>query len=143
VQRTMIRPPSSRLGPITESERRSLIQSSAVFGIYDRTTDRESAFEILKRRAAEQLDLEEERRAREDEDFARRGAPRRSRSGFQLPDFGRGDRPLPDSRRQRSTRRSNRDSVMDAALKSVVRSVGSSLGRALVRGILGSMKRGS
>ena len=47
VQRTLIRPPSSRLGPITESERADLLAVSPVAAQYDRTVDRESAYEIL------------------------------------------------------------------------------------------------
>ena len=51
VQQTLIRPPSSRMGPVEESERRKVVNNSPVFGIYDETVDRESAFEILKERA--------------------------------------------------------------------------------------------
>jgi hypothetical protein len=66
--------------------------------------------------------------------------PRRTRSGFELPDFGRDDRPK--TRRRTTTRRSRSDSVVETAAKSVARSLGSALGRALVRGIMGSWKRG-
>lgn len=143
VQRTLIRPPSSRLGPITDAERRAKIQSSPVFGHYERTKDRVSAYEMLAQRAEEKLRQEERQRQEEERYAEKRGEPRRTRSGFQLPDFGRDDRPRRDSIRQRSTRRSNRDSVLEAGLKSAARSLGSSLGRALVRGLLGSLKRGS
>jgi DNA helicase HerA-like ATPase len=51
VGRTLIRPPSSRLGPILPEERARLIATSPVAGIYDRTIDRESAFEVLTARA--------------------------------------------------------------------------------------------
>ena len=116
VQRTLIRPPQSRLGPLTDRERAQVVRDSPVSGLYDRTIDRESAFEILERRAEQKTIAEEEERRREDEEKIRR---RGSRS--------RGRR---------------RQSVGEAALKSVARSVASSLGRALVRGILGSIKRG-
>ena len=116
VQRTLIRPPQSRLGPLTDRERSQVVRDSPVSGLYDRTIDRESAFEILERRAEQKTIAEEEERRREDEEKIRR---RGSRS--------RGRR---------------RQSVGEAALKSVARSVASSLGRALVRGILGSIKRG-
>lgn len=120
-----------------------MIQSSPVFGHYERTKDRHSAYEMLAQRAEEKLRQEERQRQEEERHAEKRGEPRRTRSGFQLPDFGRDDRPRRDSIRKRSSRRSNRDSVLEAGLKSAARSLGSSLGRALVRGLLGSLKRGS
>jgi DNA helicase HerA-like ATPase len=124
VERTLVRPPSSRLGPISVAERAVLKQASPVAGKYDRTADRESAYEILEQR---------EKKAAE----AAAGEPERTDSGFTLPDFGGSE----GQRARRSARSSNRQTVAEAAIKSVVRSVGSSLGRALVRGILGSLKR--
>ena len=53
VQRTLVRPPASRLGPITDAERAKIIAESPVSGQYDKTVDRESAFETLQKRAAE------------------------------------------------------------------------------------------
>src|SRR5687768_685063 len=47
VGRTMMRPPSSRLGPITPDERKAIIAASPVSGVYDKLVDRESASEIL------------------------------------------------------------------------------------------------
>lgn len=143
VQRTLIRPPSSRLGPVTKSERRALIQSSAVFGLYERVKDRVSAYEMLQQRAEDEQRLEEKQRQKEERHAQKHGEPRRTRSGFQLPDFGRDDRPKQDSIRRRKKRRSGRDSALEAGLKSAARSIGTQLGRALVRGLLGSLKRGS
>ncbi len=142
VQRTLVRPPSSRLGPVTQAERREIIQSSSFFGVYERTRDRVSAYEMLTKRAEDQLRQEQAEREREADQSDTRGEPRRTRSGFQLPDFGRDDRPRKESMRKRSTRKSDRDTVLEAGLKSAARSLGSSLGRALVRGLLGSIKRG-
>ncbi|AXS39891.1 helicase HerA-like C-terminal domain-containing protein [Breoghania sp. L-A4] len=142
VERTLVRPPSSRLGPLTESEVRKVIQASPLFGVYDESQDRESAYEILKERAAKAIALEEEQRAREDRDRESGNRTRRTRSGFSVPDFGRDDRPTKTARQRTTQRRSQRQSVTEAAVKSVVRSMGSSIGRALVRGLLGSLKRG-
>ncbi len=139
VQRTLVRPPSSRIGPLSEAERRALIQSSPMFGMYDRVKDRVSAYEVLNQRAERQLELEEKEQAREERG---KGGARRTRSGFQVPDFGRDDRPASASRSRRRARRNSRDTTVDTAMKSVVRSLGNSLGRALARGILGSIKRG-
>jgi hypothetical protein len=52
VQRTLIRPPSARLGPITPQERKSKIEASPVYGKYEETLDRDSAYEILQQRTA-------------------------------------------------------------------------------------------
>lgn len=142
VQRTLIRPPSSRLGPLSDAELRKAVNASPLFGIYDEEKDRESAYEILQKRAAKALELEERQREEEDRERESQGRTRRSRSGFSVPDFDRDDSPEPSSRRRTTQRRSQRQSVAEAAMKSVVRSVGSSIGRALVRGLLGSLKRG-
>ena len=123
VQRTLIRPPCSRLGVLTERERGKLIKMSPVAGIYDETDDRESAFEILKKRAEKRAKAEDVERQREDDEKIRKAGSRKRE-------------------RVSKPRRSGRQTVAEAAMKSVTRSIASSLGRALVRGILGSIKRG-
>ncbi|TSE13497.1 DUF853 domain-containing protein [Mesorhizobium intechi] len=129
VQRTLIRPPSSRLGPITPAERQKLIAESPVTGQYDQVIDRESAFEMLQKKAKDAQDAEQQ---------AGTGGSR-----WTIPGFGN-DGPAPQSggRRAPAPRPSNRQTVAEAAIKSVVRSVGASVGRAIVRGILGSLSRG-
>jgi DNA helicase HerA-like ATPase len=149
VQRTLIRPPASRLGPLTDSERRKTMDVSPLAGIYDEDLDRESAFEILKQRAEEAAEAEEARRRREEEEEEELQESRR----WTLPGFGDDDDDdddYDDRGRKRSSRRkskprrrrSNRQSVAEAAMKSAARSVATQLGRALVRGILGSLKKG-
>lgn len=142
VQRTLIRPPSSRLGPLTKKERKKIVQASPVFGQYEDVIDRESAYEILQKRAVQKNKQEEKQRKTEDKEREQTGRMKRSRTGFQLPDFDRDDRPTRSSKRKSVRRRSNRQSVTEAAIKSVTRSIATSLGRALVRGLLGSLKRG-
>ena len=51
VERALIRPPFSRMGPVTAKERTLIINSSLVKGVYENTVDRESAYELLKKRA--------------------------------------------------------------------------------------------
>ena len=53
VQRTLIRPPSGQIGPISEQERKRLIENSPLFGKYEDTQDTHSAHEILAQRGAE------------------------------------------------------------------------------------------
>jgi DNA helicase HerA-like ATPase len=126
VQRTLMRPPAGRIGPLTGDERQSLINASPVAGIYDGMVDRESAYELLQKKAEQAKAEPEVQEASAD-----------STSGWKLPDFLGGEsKPGPRGGQPRA-----RQTVAEAAMKSVVRSVGSSLGRALVRGILGSLSR--
>jgi DNA helicase HerA-like ATPase len=53
VQRTLIRPPVGRIGPLSDGERRGLVSGSPLYGKYEETQDRESAHEMLERRAKE------------------------------------------------------------------------------------------
>lgn len=148
VQRTLIRPPSSRLGPITEGEREKTMTVSPVAGIYDEDVDRNSAFEILRKRAEDAAKAEEEQRRREEDEDEDLQESRR----WTLPGFGDEDDDDYDdrgrkksSRRRKPTRtrsRSRRQTVAEAAMKSAARSIATQLGRALVRGILGSLKKG-
>lgn len=126
VQRTLIRPPSSRLGVITQAERMTIMQASPVAGQYDQPLDRESAFELLQKRADNAAAAAESASGEE--------ADEQSRSGWTLPDFGGSSRP-------RASRSYKRQSVTEAAVKSVVRSIGTTLGRELIRGVLGSLRR--
>jgi DNA helicase HerA-like ATPase len=109
VQRVLVAPPGSQLGPITPEKRRDLMLRSLVQGVYDQTQDRESAYEILQRRA-EEAAAAAEAASREPE-------------------------PQPRGR----SRRSSRQTPMEAFTKSALRSIGSQLGRSLIRGILGSL----
>jgi DNA helicase HerA-like ATPase len=58
VEHTWVKPPSSRVGPITEAERKAVIEDSPVAGEYDETEDRESAAEILENRTKERAEAE-------------------------------------------------------------------------------------
>ncbi|WP_029619138.1 helicase HerA-like C-terminal domain-containing protein [Pseudorhizobium marinum] len=132
VERTLIRPPSSRIGPISDAERQRIIEASPIAGRYDRDVDRESAYEILMARAAKATAAKQE----SEEEPADSAAGRWSLPGF-------GDEPEEKPARSRSAGRSGyqRETVVEAAMKSAARSVANSLGRAIVRGILGSLKR--
>ncbi|HMB47115.1 MAG TPA: DUF853 domain-containing protein [Afifellaceae bacterium] len=142
VQRTLIRPPSSRLGPITDKERREAVRQSPVYGQYDKAVDRDSAFEVLARRAEEKAKAEERQRKQEDREREEGRRMKRTRTGYRNDD--RDDRPTRSARRRSSTRRrsSSRQSTFETATKQLARTVMSQLGRALVRGVLGSLKRG-
>ncbi|WP_419913284.1 helicase HerA-like C-terminal domain-containing protein [Hoeflea sp.] len=153
VQRTLIRPPSSRLGPLKDNERRNTMDLSPVASLYDEDVDRNSAYEILKKRADDAAKAEEEQRRREEDDEEELQESRRwTLPGFGDPDDDDDDDDYDDRGRKRSSRRKKRSSssrssyrrqtVAEAAMKSAARTVATSLGRALVRGILGSLKKG-
>jgi len=121
---TLIAPPESRIGPLSEEERQAAMERSPLQGKYETGIDRESAYEVLKQRAERAAVQAEEARAQQAE--AREAAEREKQN----------------ERSQRSPRRSNRQSIGEAFFKSAARSVGSSIGSRLVRGILGSLLKG-
>jgi DNA helicase HerA-like ATPase len=65
VQRTLIRPPASRMGPLSPEERNAVMADSPVRGIYDRPVDRESAYELLAAAAAKKGAVQAEAEAAE------------------------------------------------------------------------------
>lgn len=111
VGRTLIRPPSGRMGPITSEERRSAINNSPVFGLYEEAVDKDSAYEKLQKKAAQRAEAQQQEAA----DKAQRKA---SASSARQP-----------------------QSATDRFVKNMASSVGRSVGNALVRGILGSLLR--
>jgi uncharacterized protein len=121
VQRTLMRPPASRVGPLTPEERAQVMAASPVAGQYDETVDSESAYEILQRKAEQNVAAQE---------------PTAEESGG-----GWGDMLGEALGTGGGGRKSGRQTVVEAAVKSAVRSAASSLGRALVRGVLGSLTR--
>ena len=124
VQRSLIRPPSSRIGPISGAERQAMLRNSPVRGTYDEAIDRESAYEQLRARTETRRFEEAPRREAPPE--APSEAPRES-AGWGLPEILTGT--------------GRRQGVFEAFAKSVVRSVGNTLAREIARGILGSIRR--
>ncbi len=49
VEKTLIRPPESRMGPLTDTERKEIINRSPFAWLYEKMIDRESADEILEK----------------------------------------------------------------------------------------------
>jgi DNA helicase HerA-like ATPase len=115
VERAFIVPPGSQLGPITPEERTKFIQTSDLFGHYEKTVDRESAYEKLKARTAE--------------------SP---------AEQAQSSNPVSDILFGKTGPRGGRQSqgVLEAMTKSAARSIGSELGRQVLRGVLGSILGG-
>ena len=138
VERTLVRPPQSRVGPLTEAERQKVMDVSPVRGLYDEDFDRESAYELLAARAKKAADAQAEaqERAEQQTTEANTGGSR-----WTLPGFGDDE---PEASGKQARPRSSgyqRETVVEAAMKSVARTVATQVGRALVRGILGSLSR--
>ncbi len=134
VQKTLIRPPASRLGPLTPEERQTVLGGSPVSGKYEETIDRESAFEVLKVRAeAATLQAEE---AQKNKEFQVQYERQQKQAEHQAEVDARQEA---KSERQ-PARRS--DTMLESLTKSVLRSAGSQVGRQLIRGVLGGLFRG-
>ena len=133
VERILIAPPRSRLGPVSADERQKLLDGSPLAGVYDTAQDRESAFEILAKRSAEGAAASE-------------GSSGGGLGGLLGGIFGGGGAaaPAPAGRTRAAGR--PRDGLGDIVMKSAVRSVattiGSQVGRQIIRGVLGSLLKG-
>ena len=123
VQRAFIVPPGSKVGPIDAAERSRVVQSSTLFGHYEKAIDRDSAYEKLKGRA-------EEKHA--------------GRTPASQPQPQAGGSVLSDVLFGKTGPRGGRQSqgVVEAITKSAARAIGSELGRQVLRGVLGSILGG-
>ncbi|MBS0308651.1 MAG: DUF853 domain-containing protein [Proteobacteria bacterium] len=138
VERAFILPPASQIGPITLDERKQAMQTSVVAGVYEKTVDRESAYEKLKGRTAANAKPANEAGATDATNAGSTASPSSapytqessgSSIGSTIGDmlgglFGGGSR---------------RESAGQAMVKSAARSIGSQVGRAVIRGVLGSI----
>ncbi len=128
VERTLIRPPGTHLGPITSAERQAVIDASPMQQKYRDLKDRKSAFEILQSRAdaaaqaAQQAEEEIETKSVAEREFA----TARRYSG---------------SRVGRSSSRVSRkkDTFATAMSEAVIKELKGTTGRRIVRGILGGL----
>ncbi|MEL6423131.1 MAG: helicase HerA-like domain-containing protein [Pseudomonadota bacterium] len=134
VQRTLIRPPSTRLGPITPDERRAVINESPVAGQYEKKVDRESAHEMLQKRAAE---VEARREAEANGTLGgRRDIEYETHGEFRVPKGRRGT----GATRKKSTAKRGQ-TASEAFTKSLLRSLGTAIGGALGRMLGGRSRR--
>src|SRR5690554_1423638 len=116
VERTMIAPPRCRMGAITGEERARIRAGSPVGARYDTPVNRESAAEVLARRAGEVA------------------------AGAQAPqakDDGDGGRSFGQAARDAIFGTSRRQGMIETMGKQAARSVGNQISRRIVRGIMG------
>ncbi len=134
VERTLIRPPSSQLGPIDPAVRANLMATSPMAGKYDTRLDRVSAFEILTKRAEDAAlaaaKAEQEANAEEATPALREFNAARRYSGKGVP-------------RSTSRKATKADEGFGGALASIViKELKGTTGRRIVRGILGGLFKG-
>lgn len=115
VEHVYIKPPESRIGPLSDAERKEHLSRSPYRGRYDEIVDRESAYEMLKQKAELQARLAAESAA---EDIRVKQQAKEKAA---------------------SSRRSTRQTPVEAMISSAARSVGSQIGRQIMRGIMGSL----
>ncbi|MCL2669895.1 MAG: DUF853 domain-containing protein [Syntrophaceae bacterium] len=132
VERAFVIAPGSRLGPLTPEERAVAIKGSVLYGHYEQTVDRESAYEKLR---------------------GGQTAPSVTPAPFPVPSGAPPQAPgnggalsggLNELLFGRTGPRGGRtDGMVQAATKSVARTIGSTVGREIIRGVLGSILGGS
>lgn len=128
VEKTLICPPYSQIGPIDAATRAEQIKTSIHAGKYETAVNRESAYELLTQRAEQKLRADENEQeqleqSRERERQQKIEARTRSKASKKPP----------------AKKRSNRQSAGEAFVKSITRALGGQIGRRIARGILGSL----
>jgi DNA helicase HerA-like ATPase len=134
VERTLIRPPSSQLGPITEPERAALMALSPMSGKYDARLDRESAFEILRKRA----DAAAVEAAKAEEQAEEAATPSLREFNNARRYAGKGV----TRSTSRAPRRKSQEGFGAAIAGVVIKELKGTTGRRIVRGILGGLFKG-
>ena len=130
VERAKVRPPRSRMGTITPEERALSMQRSPFAGRYEQALDRESAYEILTKKAQ---DAEVSARA-DAEAAAQAKADTANAKAQAAAEKAANKRPVREP-----------DSFWESAAKSAARAASSTIGRKvgneLLRGLLGSFTK--
>ena len=165
VERSLIKPPKSRVGPLTQQERAILVQTDAVSAKYDQLLDRESAEEILKAKgdeaaaaaASAKAESEAQKAAAEaarqqaiaDKEAARqrmaadREAAQQQREAEREAERLRREQEREEARQAREAAKPTMtDKMIQSAGRSIASSVGRQLGNSLLRGIFGGLMRG-
>jgi uncharacterized protein len=135
VERCMVRPPSARMGPITDEERGAIMARSPVRGKYDESFDAESAHELLSKRVAKEAAAPE----------AESGGIGSWLGGIFGTNRKRGERLTTTQTVAREVTRTVTGRVVGGVAASIGKQIGgqagASIGRAIVRGTLGGILR--
>jgi len=124
VERAKILFPLSQIGAITDDQRQGLIRSSRLYGTYDKSFDRESAYEIL---VAEQQQAEKRAQKEAEEEAKRLDKDRLTRSAKS------------SSVTKSSTKKSTTRKAAEKAINTTATTFGRQLGKSIFRSILGGI----
>ena len=136
VQRILVKPPGSRVGPLAPAERATFVSTDSVGSKYDQPIDRESAHEKLAARAeaAAQAEAADREKA-----AAEAAAARQAKEEL----AARREAERQEARQRREAARpSMADKMITSATRAAASSIGRQIGNQLLRGILGGMLRG-
>ena len=137
-ERAVVIPPASRIGPITDDERKALIAGSLVAGVYEKAVDRESAYEKLSGRVAASAGAAPP---------ATTSAPAGTVAGTTTAATPAGGGMLDGLKDvlfgSTGPRGGKHEGLAESAARSAVRTIGSSVGREIIRGVLGSILGGA
>lgn len=138
-ERVFVVPPGSQLGPITDAQRQALIKGSLVVGVYEKSIDRESAYEIFNARTEANQAQAEAEASKSPKTPRIPGAAKQAEA-----DSGGGFGGMVSEALFGRTgpRGGQYDGLVQTMAKTAARSVASGLGRQLVRGILGGLLGG-
>jgi uncharacterized protein len=128
VQRAWILPPDSRIGPLSDEERKQVLAGSGLARHYDRAIDRNSAYEMLRAQVTQ--GAEPSRPTTQPTSTSKRSTQPPNEAKGPMGDFLFGST---------GPRGGRRDGVVQAAAKSMARTAGNSIARQLIRGLLGSI----
>lgn len=134
VQRAKMLFPLSSIGPVSGEVRESIIRKSRLYGMYERSFDRESAYEIITA-MNDKAQAEARREAQEKEEAAARQKEARQRAQEQAAR----QKSREPARKTTSGRSSSRKSPVENLVGSAATAIGRNLGNSIVRGILGTL----
>ncbi len=134
VQRAMVVPPRSQIGPITPEQRQKLIQSSLVAGAYDTAVDRESAYELLNARATQAAEAAAAEAARKQTEQEAAAAQKQAEKEAKEAERAAREAAKEAERQQREQQRQ-----MEQMAKGAFKFLNSRSGQSLIRGVLGSL----
>lgn len=130
-EKVFVLPPGSQIGPITAEQRKTLIANSLVAGVYEKTQDRESAYEKLKARTEPTSAGKPDNSKSSESEQVTNSATDDVMNGLKDALFG-----------HTGPRGGVHEGLVHSVARSAVRSIGSTVGREIVRGVLGSLLGG-
>ncbi len=130
--KTLIRPPASRLGPVTDAERAAIVAASPVGALYNAAVDRESAYEMLSNRTAATQPAPAETESTAGDKAAAKAAEQAAKAQAKAE---------LDAQKAREKATQQTIKTVTSVAVPIIRSMGIMLGRELLRGMMGNSRR--